>query len=202
MTRPLRRITAALALLLAAAAPAWAFDAEQTFKKGTFVLSGEGTYGWQSTSLENKRRATDLEFYDVGVRFSLLPFEPLGRDHFWYGALELGLEPLYQHYTTPKQAFWAGLTAVGRYHFLGLGRFVPYVEVGGAAGGTDLEIPEIKSTFAFLLFGGLGASVFVSDKTALYLGYRYQHVSNGNTGQPNRGFEANVVVGGVSFYFP
>jgi len=202
MTRPLRRITAALALLLAAAAPAWAFDAEQTFKKGTFVLSGEGTYGWQSTSLENKRRATDLEFYDVGVRFSLLPFEPLGRDHFWYGALELGLEPLYQHYTTPKQAFWAGLTAVGRYHFLGLGRFVPYVEVGGAAGGTDLEIPEIKSTFAFLLFGGLGASVFVSDKTALYLGYRYQHVSNGNTSQPNRGFEANVVVSGISFYFP
>jgi opacity protein-like surface antigen len=191
----------ALALLLASAATARAFDSEEAFRKGTFILSGEGTYGWE-TNLESKHSGvTYLEFYDIGVRFSLLPFDPIGRDHFWYGALELGLEPLYQHYTTPKPAFWAGLTAVGRYHFLGLGRFVPYVEGGAAAGGTDLRIPEIDSTLAFLVFAGAGASVFVSNTTALYAGYRFQHVSNANTSQPNRGFEANVVVGGVSFYF-
>ena len=199
--RRMRWMTAALALLLAAAAPAWAFDAEETFKKGTFVISPEGGYGWQLND-ERLRHETNLEFYDVGARFSLLPFEPLGRGHFWYGALETGLEPLYQHYTRPRQAFWAGLSAVVRYHFLGLGRFVPYVEVAGSAGGTDLEIPEIRSAFAFLVFGGVGASVFVSDKTALYLGYRLQHVSNGDTSKPNRGFESSVVVGGISFYFP
>jgi len=196
-----KRITVMVALLLAAAAPAWAFDAEQTFKKGTFVLSGEGAYGWQF-NLENKKSVTYLEFYDVGVRFSLLPFDPVGKDHFWYGALEVGFEPLYQKYTEPKPAFWAGLASVLRYHFLGLGRVVPYAELGAAAGGTDLEIREIDSSFAFLLFGGLGASIFVSDKTALYAGYRYQHVSNGNTSQPNRGFEAHVGVAGISFYFP
>jgi len=196
-----KRITVMVALLLAAAAPAWAFDAEQTFKKGTFVLSGEGAYGWQF-NLENKKSVTYLEFYDVGVRFSLLPFDPVGKDHFWYGALEVGFEPLYQKYTEPKPAFWAGLASVLRYHFLGLGRVVPYAELGAAAGGTDLEIREIDSSFAFLLFGGLGASLFVSDKTALYAGYRYQHVSNGNTSQPNRGFEAHVGVAGISFYFP
>jgi lipid A 3-O-deacylase len=205
MTIPDRSIRSALtalalSIVLAAVMPASAFDPEDTFSKGTFVLSGEGTYGWQF-NLENKSRVTYLEFYDIGARFSLLPFEPIGRGHFWYGALEVGLEPLYQHYTTPKQAFWAGLSAVARYHFLSLGRFVPYIEIAGSAGGTDLQIREIDSAFAFLLFGGAGASVFVSDKTALYLGYRYQHVSNGNTGQPNRGFESNVVVGGLSFYF-
>ena len=188
--------------LLLAAAPAWAFDAEQTLKKGTFVLSGEGTYGWQ-VNLEGKRVGeTYLEFYDAGVRFSLLPLDTMAKSSFLYGALEVGLEPLYQHYTTPKQAFWAGPAAVGRYHFLGLGRVVPYVEVGGGAGGTDLNVHEIDSTFAFLVFGGLGASVFLSNKTALYAGYRYQHVSNGNTSQPNRGFESNVGVAGISFFFP
>jgi len=188
--------------LLLAAAPAWAFDAEQTFKKGTFVLSGEGAYGWQ-TNLEHKRVGeTFLEFYDAGVRFSLLPLDTMAKSSFLYGALEVGLEPLYQHYTTPKQAFWAGLAAVARYHFLGLGRVVPYVEVGGGAGGTDLNVHEIDSTFAFLVFGGLGASVFLSNKTALYAGYRYQHVSNGNTSQPNRGFESSVGVAGISFFFP
>jgi opacity protein-like surface antigen len=201
MTKRIPWITATLALLLAAAAPASAFDPEQTFKKGTFVLSGEGAYGWQF-NLEGKSSVTYLEFYDAGVRFSLLPFDTLGKGRFWYGALEVGLEPLYQHYTTPKQAFWFGLSAVGRYHFLGLGRLVPYAELGASAGGTDLETREIDSSFAFLLFGGLGASLFVSDKTALYAGYRYQHVSNGNTSQPNRGFEAHVGVAGISFFFP
>lgn len=201
MTKRIPWTTATLALLLAAAAPAWAYDPEQTFKKGTFVLSGEGAYGWQF-NLEGKSSVTYLEFYDVGVRFSLLPLDTIGRGRFWYGALEVGLEPLYQHYTTPKQAFWAGLSAVGRYHFLALGRVVPYAELGAAAGGTDLEIREIDSSFAFLLFAGLGASLFVSDKTALYAGYRYQHVSNGNTSQPNRGFEAHVGVAGISFFFP
>jgi opacity protein-like surface antigen len=203
MTTRNRRLTATISIvaLLLAAAPAWAFDAEQTFKKGTFVLSGEGAYGWQS-NLEHKRSASHVEFYDADVRFSLLPLDTIARSSFLYGALEVGLEPLYQHYTTPKQAFWAGLAAVLRYHFLGLGRVVPYAELGGGAGGTDLDVREINSTFAFLVFGGLGASIFVSNKTALYVGYRYQHVSNGNTSQPNRGFESNVGVAGISFFFP
>jgi len=203
MTTRNRRLTASISIvaLLLAAAPAWAFDAEQTFKKGTFVLSGEGAYGWQ-TNLEHKRSASHVEFYDADVRFSLLPLDTIARSSFLYGALEVGLEPLYQHYTTPKQAFWAGLAAVLRYHFLGLGRVVPYAELGGGAGGTDLDVREINSTFAFLVFGGLGASIFVSNKTAFYVGYRYQHVSNGNTSQPNRGFESNVGVAGISFFFP
>ena len=203
MTTRNRRLTVTISIvaLLLAAAPAWAFDAEQTFKKGTFVLSGEGAYGWQ-TNLEHKRSASHVEFYDAGVRFSLLPLDTIARSSFLYGALEVGLEPLYQHYTTPKQAFWAGLAAVFRYHLLGLGRVVPYVELGGGAGGTDLEVGEINSTLAFLVFGGLGASIFVSNKTALYAGYRYQHVSNGNTSQPNRGFESNVGVAGISLFFP
>ncbi len=201
MTKRIRTVGLITALLLAAAAPAAAFEAERTFKKGAVVLSGEGAYGWQF-NLEGKRTVTDLEFYDVGVRFSVLPFDPVGRDRFWHGALELGLEGLYQHYTEPSSAFWAGLAAVGRYHFLGLGRVVPYAELGASAGGTDLEVREIDSSFAFLLLGGVGTSVFVSDKTALYAGYRYQHVSNGNTSSPNRGFEAHVGVAGISFFFP
>ena len=201
MTSRFRRIAVLAALLLAVAAPARAFDPEQTFKKGAFALSAEGGYGWQF-NLEGKGHWTELEFYDAGMRFSLLPFDTFGKGSAFYGALELGFEPLYQKYTDPKPAFWAGLSAVGRYHFLGLGRLVPYAELGASAGGTDLDIKEIDSSFAFLLFGGVGTSVFVSDKTALYVGYRYEHVSNGNTSQPNRGFEAHVGVAGISFFFP
>jgi opacity protein-like surface antigen len=186
---------------LHAPAGAAAFDPEQTFKKGTVVVSGEGAYGWQLDVEENVGTFSAIEFWDAGVRVSLLPVETIAKGSPLYGALEIGLEPMYQRYITPQRRFWAGLSAVARYHFLALGRFVPYVELAGSAGGTDLDLPEIRSTFAFLIFGGAGASVFLTDRAAAYAGYRFQHVSNGNTSQPNRGFESNVAVLGLSLFF-
>jgi len=196
-----RRIAVLVLVMLALLGPlpAAAFDPEQTFKKGTFVLSGEGAYGWQF-DLEGLSSSA-IEFWDAGVRFSLLPFETMGKGSPLFGALEVGLQPMYQRYVEPQERFWAGLSAVVRYHFLALGPFVPYVELAGSAGGTDLSIREIRSDFAFLIFGGAGASVFFTDRAAAYAGYRWQHVSNGNTSRPNRGFEAHVAVLGLSLFF-
>lgn len=179
---------------------AWAFDSEATFTKGTLVLSVEGGGGSQH-NLEGQPFQTGLEFWNAGVRVAVLPFGTLLSGPL-HGALEVGLEPFYQRYTRPVDAFFGGLGASFRYHFLSLGRVVPYVEVFGAAGGTDLQIREIDSTFTFLLFGGVGASIFVTDHAAIYAGYRLQHVSNGNTAQPNRGFESHTGVAGVSIFFP
>ena len=197
--RPLRLAGTALLALTALAAPARAFDSGQTFTKGAYVVSAESGYGAQF-NLEGKRTQSDLEFFDLGVRVSVLPFGTSGAGPL-YGALEVGLEPFYLRYTEPGSAFWAGLAAVFRYHFLTLGRVVPYVELAGAAGGTDLKVPEINSTFAFLVWGGVGASVFLTDSTAVYAGYRLAHNSNGNTSDPNRGWQAHVAAVGVSYYF-
>lgn len=194
-----RLATLALVLLLGVAAPVAAYDAKQTFRKGAVVISAEAGYGEQE-NIEDHERQTGLEFWNAGVRFSLLPFEPTS----WgpvSGSLEIGLEPFYQKYTDPVSASFGGLGVVFRYHFLALGRVVPYVELFAAAGGTDLEVKEIDSTFAFLLQGGPGVSVFVTDNAALYAGYRFQHVSNGNTKDPNRGFESHTGVAGVSIFF-
>jgi hypothetical protein len=176
------------------------YDAGETFREGAYVLSVEGGGGGQH-DVERHPDATGLEFLNGGVRVAVVPFGPTGRGPV-YGALEIGLEPFAQGYIDPVRAYFAGLAAVGRYHFLSLGRFVPYLELAGAAGGTTLRVREIDSAFTFLLFGGVGASYFLTDHTALYAGYRLQHVSNGNTSLPNRGFESHTGVAGVSFYFP
>ncbi len=187
----------ALAVVLLPGVPAAAFDAGVAFPKGGLVLSVEGGGGAQ----RNIERGveTGLELGYGGVRLGYLPFGPVGTGPL-RGALEAGLEAVYVRYTHPVDAFYAGLAAVGRYHFLALGRLVPYAEVGGAAGGTDLRIREIASDFSFLVFGGVGASVFLTERTALYAGYRILHVSNGNTDTPNHGFEAHTGLAGVSFY--
>lgn len=177
-----------------------AFDAADSFRQGAVVLSVEGGYGEQS-NVGDRQAQTGLEFWSGGVRLSVIAFAPLLSGPF-RGALEVGLEPYYQRYVDPRPAFFAGLGIPLRYHFLALGRVVPYVETMAAAGGTDLRTPEINSEFTFLVLGGTGVSVLLTDRTALYAGYRIQHVSNGNTRKPNRGFESHVGVLGVSLFFP
>jgi hypothetical protein len=189
----------ALLLLLLPAVPALAFDATQTFKQGTMVLSVEGGAGSQN-NLEDHRVQSDLDLWYTGVRFSILPLQPAGPSVL-RGSLEVGLEPIFQEYFGGRDAFWAGLSAQGRWHFLSLGRFVPYIELGAGAGGTDLRAIEIDSSFAFLLSAGLGASFFITDQAAIYAGYRLIHVSNGHTSSLNRGFEADTGVVGFSYFF-
>jgi hypothetical protein len=183
---------------IALPAPATAFDAHTTFARGTYVLSGEGSYGEQ-LDREGFGELSDVKVWNVGLRASLLPFGATGPG-ILHGAVEVGLEPLYQRYIDPQPAFWAGLMLVARYHFLALGRFVPYVEVAGGPGGTDLNVSEIRSDFSFVVWGGAGASLFLTDRTAVYVGYRYEHNSNAGTASPNRGLDFHMVVTGVSYY--
>ena len=201
MTRSMPAVLGILLIVVALqTAPAAAFDPEQTFQQGTFVLSLEGG-GGAETQGPDEHGHTGLKLWYFGARASILPFRPILKGTPIYGSLETGLEPIYQRYDSPVTAYWAGLTAVARYHFLSLGIFVPYLELGGGPGGTDLRVREIESDFAFLLFGGVGAQIFLNDSLALYGGYRLVHISNGNTSRPNRGFEAHTGVGGLSFYF-
>jgi len=190
---------AAITLLGELTTSVLAFDADQTFARNTFVLSGEAAYGHQFNP-ENFEHVSDIQFVSAGLRFGWLPFDPVGPGPL-RGSLEAGLEPIYQQYIEPKVEYFAGLAAVLRYHFLSLGRFVPYVEAAAAAGGTNLDVPEINSSFSFLLFAGVGASYFITDQAAVYAGYRWTHLSNGRTSLPNLGIEAHTAVVGVSWFF-
>ena len=187
-------------IVLAVAGPAQAFDPGITFQQGTWITTLEGGAGKQN-NLESHSVQTGFELWYAGLRGSYLFWNPIGSGTFLYGSFEPGLEAIYQQYTHPRDKYYAGLALSGRYHFLALGRFVPYIELLAAAGGTNLRSIEIDSSFAFWLAGGAGAEFFVTDSVALYAGYRMVHVSNGNTSRPNRGFEADTGVGGVSFYF-
>jgi len=188
----------ALAVLALAAPGAAAFEAERAFRPGAVLGSLEAGGGSQ-VNLERHRSQTGLDLWYAGVRAGYLPWGARGTGPL-RGAAEVGLEALYQRYVDPVDAFWAGLAAVGRYHFLALGRVVPYVELVAGAGGTDLRVREMDSPFAFYLAGGAGLALVVTDRTALYAGYRLVHLSNANLDTPNRGFEAHTGVVGVSVF--
>jgi opacity protein-like surface antigen len=196
LRRYVRAIILGGGLVASLAAPVAAFDAD--FAPGTLVVSVEGGGGDQSNLTGETK--TDLTLWYAAARLGILPFGTAGPGPV-RGAFEIGIGPIYQQYTEPVNAYYAGLGLFLRYGFVALGRLVPYIEAAGAVGGTNLNIREIDSDFAFWLAAGAGASFFVTERVAIYAGYRLVHVSNGNIDEPNTGFEAHTGMAGVSFYF-
>jgi len=189
---------AALAVL-SLVRPAAAFDPEGTFARGTTIF-GLQIGGGAANNIEGHRTESNISFITETPRLSYLFFNPFGSG-LLRSAFEPGLEGWFQQYLSPHSATAQGLKVTGRYHFIGLGRFVPYLEVTGGAGGTSLRVPEIDSTFTFVVEAGAGLSYFITDTVAINAGYRFQHISNGHTSNPNRGFESDSGVVGVSFHF-
>jgi opacity protein-like surface antigen len=93
-----------------------------------------------------------------------------------------------------------GLKAALRFHFIGVGPLVPYLEGTAGVGATNLNLPEMRSDYTFVLEAGVGVSYFVASGLAVNLGYRFQHLSN-LVGHPNRGVNSDTGVLGVSFHF-
>ena len=185
--------------VLSLARPAPAYDPEATFARGTTIF-GLQVGGGAANNVEGHRTVSDISFVTETPRLSYLFFAPFGSG-LLRSAFEPGLEGWFQQYLSPHSATAQGLKLTGRYHFIGLGRLVPYLEATAGAGGTSLRVPEIDSTFTFVLEAGAGLSYFVTDSLALNAGYRFQHISNGHTSNPNRGFNSDSGVLGVSYYF-
>jgi hypothetical protein len=185
--------------VLSLARPAPAYDPEVTFARGTTIF-GLQVGGGAANNVEGHRTVSDISFITETPRLSYLFFAPFGSG-LLRSAFEPGLEGWFQQYLSPHSATAQGLKLTGRYHFIGLGRLVPYLEATAGAGGTSLRVPEIDSTFTFVLEAGAGLSYFVTDSLALNAGYRFQHISNGHTSDPNRGFNSDSGVVGVSYHF-
>jgi len=178
-------VAAALATL-ALVAPAAAFDPEATFAKGTTIV-GLQVGGGAVNNVEDHRVVSDISFMNVSPRLSYLPFAPFGSG--WLrSAVEPGIQGWFQYYLSPEKVTAEGLKVALRYHLIGLefAGLVPYLELTGGAAGTNLKVLEIRSTFTFVLESGAGLSYFVTDRCAVDAGYRFQHISNGDTSTPNR----------------
>ena len=197
-----RRGVSAAAVVLAVLAlvyPVAAFEPEATFAKGTTVF-GLQVGGGVANNIEGHRTLSDISFLNATPRVSYLLFSPFGSG-LLRSALEPGVEGWFQYYLSPNEATAEGLKLAMRYHLIGFGRLVPYFEVIAGAGGTSLRVKETDSAFTFVLEAGGGLSYFITDTVALNAGYRFQHISNGHTSSPNRGFNPDTGIGGVAFYF-
>ncbi|NTW54147.1 MAG: acyloxyacyl hydrolase [Chlorobaculum sp.] len=111
------------------------------------------------------------------------------------GTLQLALEPFCNPVSKPASGVETGLNVFFRY-LHPLAHSVKLVgEVGSGPMYLSIDSEEQgKGGFNFLNQFGLGAQVAVSGNSAITCGYRFRHISNAGTSQPNRGINSNAVV--------
>lgn len=118
------------------------------------------------------------------------------------GNLEVIGEPFVQVFTDPDERVTGGASALLRWVFAAGTAFLPYVEGGVGVMGGGLDFRQTNCDVNFVLEGGVGALVFLSEQWALTGGYRFHHVSNGNICSKNLGINSSLFALGVSYFFP
>ena len=105
--------------------------------------------------------------------------------------------------STERRSSWGvGLSPVGlQLGFMPRGRVQPFFSEN--SGMLYFNQRVLSSQASQLLFStdlGLGLNIFVKQRRALTLGYRYQHLSNANISEKNPGTDADTFYAGFSFF--
>jgi Lipid A 3-O-deacylase (PagL) len=77
----------------------------------------------------------------------------------------------------------------------------PYLEAGGGVLGGQVDLRQTNCDVNFILEGGGGAMIFMTEHVALTLGARLQHVSNAGLCNENDGINSVIGILGVSYFF-
>ena len=115
-------------------------------------------------------------------------------------ALALEFVPVMAFVESGDTTWGLGANLMYEHHFVARGRVLPVWKVGTGILYAEREVPMNVTKFNFSLLTALGADFMLSDSSALFLGYRFHHVSNANTGTTNPGVNVHTIVLGLSFY--
>jgi opacity protein-like surface antigen len=94
-----------------------------------------------------------------------------------------------------------GLSLLGRLVIETGTRVVPYLEAGVGILGGKLDFRQTDCNPNFILAGGTGVLIFVTESTAVNVAYRLQHVSNADRCSDNLGINSSLFTIGISHFF-
>jgi len=120
------------------------------------------------------------------------------------GSLEyvLDVSPLFHTYGNQRTRGTAFDPVILRWNSsLHNGRMAPYLELGGGAVATPVNLPPGNtSSFNFMARGGAGVHLFTRNKQALDLGFGWWHISNANLGARNPEFNGIQLTVGYHWF--
>jgi hypothetical protein len=103
----------------------------------------------------------------------------------------------------PRTRLMAGFYLLGSWKFTGLAEqgFYPYVIGGGGPLYNDLGLTTQGTRFNYSYQGGVGTQYTLQPDTALIAEWRYHHISNAGTAEPNEPLNSSKFLLGITKFF-
>jgi opacity protein-like surface antigen len=192
-----RRLLLLALLLLAVAAPVHAGTAPGT-------AAGEYTFltGYGITHRGFGATRTQVQTWDAILRYGHFLSDEVGQGHWYQGRHELLVELPFHLAVDHGDRVMTGGYLLGSWKFTGLDekRLYPYAFAGGGVLFVDLGLPTMGTRLDFSYQGGTGIQYLIRPDLALTAEYRYHHVSNAGTAEPNEPLNSSKVLFGITFF--
>lgn len=197
---PIARASLSLLLLLLLS-PASGLGAERfgDGKKSVGLSVGYLETAFRLGERSAKELGLDIEAVTVAPHWSIGISDTLGGGVL-RGNFDVVVEPmlLFRH---PADGIGKGIQVLPRYNFLAGGdTVVPFVEIGAGFTFLDFDLRGQRDGLNFVVLGGLGSHVFVSERAALTPRVRYMHISNAGTRRPNQGLDTVQFLLGATYF--
>lgn len=146
---------------------------------------------------------TQVQTWDVILRYGHFLSGEVGVGNWYQGRHELLVElPLHLSVDHDDRIMTGGYL-LGSWKFTGLTRrnLYPYAFAGGGVLFVDLGLPTMGTRLDFSYQAGTGVQYLFRHDMALVFEYRYHHVSNANTAEPNEPLNSSKVLLGLTRFF-
>ncbi len=156
--------------------------------------------GYLSASLDESQPDYEAIPLLVGLNFNAKPFfEKFGVKT--KGDLNFVIEPFINTVIEPDTNIEVGSNFLIKYVFPLTKKLQPYIKGGVGALYMSQDTKEQGTKYNFLPQVGGGIRYFIKDDVALNVEYRFRHLSNASIKSPNSGIDADLILGGISFFF-
>lgn len=143
---------------------------------------------------------TQVETFDMILRYGRFLSDEVGKGHWWQGRHELLLELPYHLALDHDGRSMVGGYILGSWKFTSPERLLPYIFAGGGILYVDLGLSTMGNRLDFSYQGGTGLQYFLRKDLALTAEYRYHHVSNAGTAEPNEPLNSSKILFGISYF--
>lgn len=171
--------------------------------KHVALLAGYGL-GFRMGKRANRRisrELADVDLVNIVPRLGLGMTDPIGGDAWWRGNVEILIEGAFLINTGPTSGFAAGAGSTLRYNFLRNERLIPFIDLNCGILALNFDLERQTNGFAFNVGAGFGTHWFMTDRTALTMEARWQHISNADTKQENDGINDALFLLGLTYFY-
>jgi hypothetical protein len=142
---------------------------------------------------------TRIETAELILSYGHFLSEEVGKS--WYRGRHQIIVELPLHYViNPEKTPMAGITFLASWVFTASKIITPYIFGGGGLIYTDLDVPELGKKLNGSIQMGTGFHYFLKKNTSLDMSYRFHHISNAGTGNPNGPLNSSKFLFGISFF--